>query len=302
MDIKSLAAEFGFAECYVFTTEPFDRYQRRFQNGALHSDAKSVQFDAVTAAPWANAILALVYPYKPYAGGIPMSAYYLSSNAAYHASSKLIRRMEDAGIPAKRIEFPVRELLIRNNAGIPLKNGLTYLEGYGTRYFLLTLAAKLESPDYIKSKKQEKPCCDTCQACESICPSRAIDADGYDYQKCARAYMCGEPMEEWVMDAMTSMLGCDLCQNVCPYNSGIETIDDMPDEFRLENLLAGNIKPALEIVGKNLNRKGRLIQHACVIAAKQGRADLIPLIEPWANDEREAVCVAAQYALKKLRT
>jgi HEAT repeat protein len=56
----------------------------------------------------------------------------------------------------------------------------------------------------------------------------------------------------------------------------------------------------LEIVGKNLNKKGRVIQHACVIAARMGRTDLIPLIEPWLTDEREGVRVAAAYALKKL--
>jgi len=57
----------------------------------------------------------------------------------------------------------------------------------------------------------------------------------------------------------------------------------------------------LEIVGTNLNKKGRIIQHACVIAAKQGRTDLIPLLAPWLTDEREGVRIAADYALRKLR-
>ncbi len=301
MDIKALAAEFGFAECYVFTTEPFDHFQRRFQDGAFHSDAKNVQFDTVAVAPWANAILGLVYPYKPYAAGVPLSAYYPSSNAAYHASSKLIRRMEEVGIQAKRIEVPVRELLIRSGVGTPLKSGLTLLPEFGTRYFMLTLVAQLDAPEFVENGTPQKTTCDTCRACEAACPVGAIDANGYDYKKCARAYMCGEPMEDWVMDAMDCMLGCEHCQSVCPYNRDIETAQTMPEELDLETLLSGNVKPALEIVGKNLNRQRRLIQHACVIAAKQGRKDLIPLIEPWLEDEREAVRVAAQYALKKLR-
>ena len=111
--------------------------------------------------------------------------------------------------------------------------------------------------------------------------------------------MGGDPMEEWVMDAMTCILGCELCQKVCPYNAGIEPIDEMPEAFQLEEILAGRIKPVLAIVGKNLNKQGRVIQHACVIAAKQGRTDLIPLIKPWLVDEREGVRIAAAYALKK---
>ena len=113
--------------------------------------------------------------------------------------------------------------------------------------------------------------------------------------------MGGDPMEDWVMSAMSCMLGCELCQKICPYNAGIEPIREMPDAFRLEEILKGNIKPVLQIVGKNLNKNGRIIQHACVIAARQGRSDLIPLIERWASDEREGVRVAAAYALKKLR-
>ncbi|MPN60284.1 hypothetical protein SDC9_208010 [bioreactor metagenome] len=109
-------------------------------------------------------------------------------------------------------------------------------------------------------------------------------------------------MENWVMDALTCILGCELCQRVCPYNFGIEPISEMPDAFRLEEILQGNVKPALEIVGKNLNKQGRMIQHACVVAAKQNRTELIPLIEPLTSDPREGVRVAAEYALSHLRT
>ena len=301
MNLNTLTSEFGFAECYVSTTEPFDRFQRRLQDGAFHSDAKNIQTNLDTVAPWANAILGLVYPYKPYMANVPLSAYYPSSNAAYHASSKLIRRLAEENIRAARIEIPVRELLLRSGIGAPLKSGLTYLPGYGTRYFLLTVAAELEKPSYSQPVEFEKTRCESCHACENVCPSQAINAYGYDFHKCTRSYMCGEPMEDWVMDAMTCMLGCDLCQSVCPYNAGIDQIDSLPEELSPERLLTGNIRPALEIVGKNLNRQGRVIQHACVIAAKQGRTDLIPLIEKWCSDEREGVRVAAEYALKKLR-
>ena len=113
--------------------------------------------------------------------------------------------------------------------------------------------------------------------------------------------MGGDPMEQWVMDSLTCVLGCELCQRICPYNAGIKPIAEMPDVFRLEELLKGNVKPVLEIVGKNLNKNGRIIQHACVVAAHQDRRDLIPLIELLLSDERKGVRVAAQYALEHLR-
>lgn len=301
MDLNGLSKEFGFAACFVFTTEPFVFYEQRLRNGALHHAATELTASVANDAPWANAILLLIYPYRPFRDEVPVSGNYPASNASYHAAGKLMRKLNELGIKTERAEVPVRELLTRNGAGIPLKNGLTYLAGFGTRYSAQAMFCALPEPDYMPAQPLQEARCCGCHACEHICPSSAISDEGYDFKACARAYMGGDPMEPWVMDAMTCILGCELCQKVCPYNHGIEPLEDVPDAFRLEEILSGNIKPVLQIVGKNLNKQGRVIQHACVIAAKQGRTDLIPMIERWLTDEREAVRVAAGYALEKLR-
>ena len=301
MDVQNLATEYGFSECFVFTTEPFRYYERRLNSGALHSAARELTIDIKTKEPWANALLALIFPYRPYSDDIPVSGNYPSSNASYHASRALMKRLNAQGVRAERAEVPVREMLLRSGVGSPLKNGLTYLPGVGTRYSVQTLLVDFPEPEYTPTKEPEPVRCDECHACERICPSKAISGAGYDFRACARAYMGGEPMEDWVMDALNCILGCELCQRICPYNAGIEPISEQPEAFRLEELLQGNVKPALEIVGKNLNKQGRMVQHACVVAAKQNRTDLIPLIEPLADDSCEGVRVAAAYALKRLR-
>ena len=301
MNLETLAQEHGFAACFVFTTEEFVHYERRLADGALHWAGADLTNDIAAIAPWANAILALIYPYRPFADTIPVSGNYPSSNAAYHASNRLMEQLRATGIQIERAYVPIRELLTRNGVGSPLKNGLTLIPKFGTRYSVQTLIANLPAPDYTPARQPPETRCNGCHACVKICPSGAIGDNGYDFRACARAYMGGDPMEQWVMDAMTCMLGCELCQKICPYNAGIEPIDEMPDAFRLEEILAGHIKPVLAIVGKNLNKQGRIIQHACVIAAKQCRTDLIPLIEPWTKNEREGVRVAANYALEQLR-
>ena len=300
MDLQALSAEYGFSACYTFTPEPFVYYERRLQDGKLHSAGFDLSPDLKKTAPWANAILALIYPYRPYADEIPVSGNYPSSNAAFHASNKLMQNLRENGVRVEREYVPIRELLTRSGIGTALKNGLTYIPGFGTRYAVQTLAADLPEPSFTPTQTPAPARCPTCHACERICPSGAISENGYDYKACARAYMGGDPMEDWVMDAMTCILGCELCQKICPYNAGIEPIREMLDAFRLEEILSGHIKPVLEIVGTNLNKKGRIIQHACVIAAKQGRTDLIPLLEPWLTDERDGVRIAADYALRKL--
>lgn len=300
MDLQTFATEFGFSECFVFPTEPFTHYERRLNSGALHSAARDLTSDLRLSAPWASALLALIYPYRPYADDIPVSGNYPASNVSYHAAGRIMQTLNAQGIRTERAEVPIREMLLRSGVGSPLKNGLTLIPGYGTRYSVQTLLSQLPDPAYTPARKPEPVRCSGCRACEKICPSGAILDGGYDFQTCARAYMGGDPMEPWVMDAMTCILGCELCQRVCPYNAGVEPIAEMPEAFLLEEILKGNVKPALEIVGKNLNKKGRMIQHACVVAAKQGRTDLVPLIEPLLEDEREGVRVAARYALELL--
>lgn len=302
MDLNELSKEFRFAACFTFTTEPFEHYEKRLREGSLHWAADDLSTDISKEAPWANAILLLIYPYKPFRDDVPVSGNYPASNAAYHASGKMMRRLNDNGVRTERGEVPIRELLTRNGVGTPLKNGLTYLPGFGTRYSAQALLCALPETVYMPVQPKQEARCEGCHACERICPSNAISDSGYDYTACARAYMGSDPMEDWVMDSMTCILGCELCQRICPYNFVTGYVDDVPEAFRLEEILSGKIKPVLEIVGKNLNKKGRVIQHACVIAAKQGRTDLIPLIEKWCLDEREGVRVAADYALKKLRT
>ena len=301
MNIREMAKEFGFAEAFVFSTEPFTHYERRLEDGALHHSGTSLTADVHAAFSWANAILALILPYSPYPDSVPVSGNYPSSNIAYLSANKLMRALSGQGVRAKRAYVPIRELLVRSGAGVPLKNGMTYIPGYGTRYSVQTLLIDLPEVSYTPVQTQEEPFCAKCHACERVCPSGAISDNGYDYKTCARAYMGGEPMEDWVMDAMTSILGCELCQSICPYNREIEPVSDVPEAFALEKLLSDDVKPALEIVGTNLNKNGRLIQHACVMAAKQGRKDLLPLIERLLEDQREGVRAATAYAVKRLR-
>ena len=300
MVLANLAKEYGFSDCFLFPNESFEHYKRRLYDGALHHAGTDLVGDIKSDYPWANAVVALILHYRPYADSIPVSRYYSLSNNAYHAANIMVRSLNQQGIRMERAYVPIRELLTRSGIGIPLKNGLTAIPAYGTRFCVQTFLIDLPNVAYTQTQDTIEPRCNSCHACEQVCPTHAIDDSGYSYQKCARAYMGGEPMEDWVMDAMSSILGCELCQRVCPYNQDIEPINEMPEAFALENILSGTIKPALQIVGTNLKKNGRLQQHACIIAAKQNRRDLMPLIVKWKEDPREAVQVAADYALRRL--
>lgn len=303
IDLLCMAQDEGFAECHVLTNERFIHYERRRQDGVLESAGQSLCSDPKREYPWSNALVLLLYAYFPYAPALHVSGNYPSSNAAYHAVKRLLPRLAEAGVRAERIYVPVRELAMRGGVGAACKNGLTCYGELGTRIAAQVLVANIPDAVYAARRYETPyaPECKGCRRCEQACPSGAITDAGYDFTKCARAYMGRETMPAWAMEKLTSLLGCELCQFACPLNRGIPCLDTLPEAFALERILRGEIRPVLEIVGSNLNSGGRILCQAMVLAAHAGRADLLPLIRNWANDGREQVKAAAAYAISLLQ-
>ena len=301
-ELIQLAKELGFAACFVFAPDPFPQYERRRNDGALHTNGLQLSANPQSDFPWANAIVTLLRTYRPYAAGVPLSGYYESSNHTYHAATTLLERLNERGLRAERVYVPVRELLLRNHAGVALKNGLTAVPPYGTRFTVQTLAVHLPDCSYTEcALPAEKTLCDTCTLCEKACPSGAIGCDGYDFHQCMRAFMRKDVMPEWVMARMTTMLGCEQCQNACPYNREVGTKRNLPDAFAYEKLLRHDLAEALSLVGTNQKSGGRIEAHAAILAAREGRTDLLPLIEALMADPRALVRESARYARMRLR-
>lgn len=303
IDIHGMARNAGFAECHVLTNERFTHYERRRQDGVLESAGRNLCSNPQAEFPWSNALILLLYAYCPYPPAAQVSGNYPSSNAAYHAVKALIPRLAEAGIRAERVYVPVRELAMRSGMGAACKNGLTCYGALGTRIAAQTLVAAIPDVSYALPRYPTPyaPACNGCHQCENACPSHAISDNGYDFTKCARAYMGRETMPAWAMDKLTSLLGCEICQFACPLNRDIPINETLPEAFCLERILAGEVKPVLAIVGSNLNSGGRILCQAMVLAAHARRTDLLPLIRQWAEDSREPVKAAAAYAISLLQ-
>ena len=293
--VAQLARQSGFSECFVLPPDKFIHYERRLRDGVLDVSGRSLCIDPRLDYPWANALLLLLHAYRPYKIDSCVSGNYPASNAAYHAARALTARLAEHGVRAERVYVPIRELALRSGIGVACKNGLTAYDGYGTRAVVQTLAADVA--DVVYEAPRAPRACPDCGRCRTACPSQAIAGAGYDFTKCARAYMGKDTMPQWAMDAMTSMLGCELCQFVCPLNDEIVPLDAVPAAFELERILSGQIRPVLEIVGNNLNSGGRILCHAAVLAGKNGRQDLLPQLTALLDDPREQVKAAVKYAI-----
>lgn len=258
-DFERLANALGFARVYFTEPMRFDFISGKEYN--LVMDAKS-------AFPFASCIAVLVYPYAPFDADERIPAYYLASNAAYHACKGLVAELNQLGVHAERADVPLKSQLLSAGVGVRCKNSLVALPGYGTRIVLQALAIDVLEPlAYDESDKE----CGKCNACIIACPALAIGENGLNVSKCMRASMETADHPNWVKQHQRTYIGCEICQYACPRNADIENAvptKEQREAFDTRKLIAGETKKARELVGRNMTSNGKLIAEAISMAAR----------------------------------
>ncbi|MBR3381575.1 MAG: 4Fe-4S dicluster domain-containing protein [Clostridia bacterium] len=264
-ELRSLAYGYGFARAYFLPLPDFVR----------HDDEPSIVWEA-SEYPWAEVSLLLVSAYRPYPEGCRIPAYYIASNASYHASVALCRELETRGVECARRELPIKQLVLKYGVGSPCRNSLVSLPGLGTRVVFqsLLLGSSREHPFAAESYEAVNEPCGACRACAAACPAGAIGEDGLDVKKCMRYYMDGADYPDWVYGVQRTHMGCEVCQAVCPRNAGIgfeEPPEDIRLAFDLNGLAEGNTKQARLLVGKNFTGRGKLTKEAVNFLKRDGK-------------------------------
>ncbi len=157
--------------------------------------------------------------------------------------------------------------------------------------------------------------CGSCTRCIEACPTDALIAP---YQMDARrciSYLTIEhkgPIGEALMPGMgRQVFGCDICQDVCPWNRKAPIVTDRELEPRPEL-----VNPALEWLasldeqgfertfnGSPVRRTGflGLKRNVAIAMGNSGLAQFVPQLQEWANAADEGLRAAARWALSRLR-
>ncbi len=112
-----------------------------------------------------------------------------------------------------------REWAKRSGTGWLGKNTLLIHPKQGSYFFLAELIIDIE----LDADGPMKDYCGRCRRCIEACPTEAIAPDGYllDSSKCI-SYLTielREALPDFFQDKMDNwMYGCDVCQEVCPWN------------------------------------------------------------------------------------
>jgi len=114
-----------------------------------------------------------------------------------------------------------REAAARSGVGFYGKNTLLITRRHGSWVVLGTLVTDVE----IEPTPPLDADCGSCRLCIDACPTRALDEPGVlDATRCL-SYWTQAPRpipEEYRAALEDRVYGCDICQDVCPWNRGIE--------------------------------------------------------------------------------
>ena len=190
------------------------------------------------------------------------------------------------------------------------------LGSYGFLAVLLTsLEVEAEEPPLTVPDR-----CGSCRRCLDACPTGAlIDPYKMDATRCI-SYLTIEhrgPIAEELMEGMgRQVFGCDICQDVCPWNRKAPLSADPELEARAELVnpalewLAGLAEPELAEAEFDLRFNGSPVRRAGFlglrrnVAIAMGNSGLglyAPWLDKWAEAADEGLRTAAQWALKKLQ-
>jgi epoxyqueuosine reductase len=209
---------------------------------------------------------------------------------------------------------PVVERVYAKYAGVGWvgKNTCIINQQRGSWLFLGVILTSLElEPDLPAPDR-----CGSCTRCIEACPTDAILAPyKLDSNKCI-SYLTiekrGSIPEELRVGMGRHIFGCDICQDVCPWNRKAPI--SAASEFEAR---PGLVNPALAWLeemsteefrevfrGSPIRRTKRsgLRRNIAIAMGNSGNKDFLPIIDQLAADEDEYVSESAHWARKRLAT
>ncbi len=240
--IKEKAFELGFLSCGIAKAELLDEESVHLKqwldqnyHGEMHYMANHFdkRVNPTSLVPGAKSVIALAYSYYNPTQQTDKEAPKLSMYAYGKDYHKVVRKKLNLLFDAIKSEFgdisgrvfvdsaPVmeRDWAKRSGIGWIGKNTLLIHPKKGSFFFLaeIILDLDLDYDDPISDY------CGTCTRCIDACPTDTIDTNGYlmDGSKCI-SYLTIE-LKEDIPETFKSkmdnwMFGCDICQQVCPWN------------------------------------------------------------------------------------
>lgn len=290
INIQQLIREQGFAVSYIL-------------DASLAPDAPE----------GVSTLLLLLYPYDSWgeadSGCVRVSTYYFAAQDAYLKAREMVNRLNQEGESAWLCnEVRLKPLLSHLKDFTQGRNTLHYHKEFGSRFHMqvIGLAAQMPMDENILRPKEEKSdMCGSCRMCLQICPANALTDEGFRRDRCLRQHMLrSTPVPEHLRKLMENRLvGCDICQQVCPYNVHLQAGETARECFPLDDLLKQDevaISRLSEKIGSNMARANRVLAQACIAAGNSREKGYLSVLNELCKHPSPTVAEHAKWAVNYL--
>ena len=291
---------------------------------------------ATNAAPWVRSIIVCAVNYsadKPYSVEISdpergwVSRYAWGSKDYHDALLPRLKQVEAAirqiaterGLPVETRSYvdtgPILERVYARYAGIGwiAKNTCIIHQKLGSWLFLGVVLTSLELPAGIPAADR----CGSCTRCIDACPTQAIVAPGKLDARLCIAYLTiekrGTIPEELREPMGQHVFGCDICQDVCPWNnkSGNAPATSLLEFKPQEQIYHPELRKLAQMDEETYRQVFRgspvkrakyagLKRNVAIAMGNSGNKDFVLELQKLAEDPDPVVAEHAQWALRKL--
>lgn len=335
--LRARAAELGFARTGVAAAGPLAPEAQHLRvwlaDGCHGTMAYMARTEAVRVDPChpgmlpeARSVLVLVTPYarvEPPRGPAPGRVARYAQGRDYHnvlhrRLRKLTVLLREAGHAARASvdTMPVMERAWAQRAGIGFigKNCCLIVPGLGSHVFLSAIVTSAE----LVADEPMAERCGRCTRCLDACPTEAFrQPRSLDARRCI-SYLTIEhrgPIELGLRQGVGDWLfGCDVCQDVCPYNATAPAPPQATapfaagEQFEMDaEALLGMDAASFDrhFEGSPLRRAGRdgMARNAAIVLGNVRPRRSLPVLREAAEaDPSEVVREAARWALCRIGT
>jgi epoxyqueuosine reductase len=306
----------------------FDQWLAAGYAGEMHylPDRRDAYADPKSILDGARSIVMLALNYRTVEPAAPQSGRGRVSRYAWGVDyHDVLRRKLDAlgevlarDVPDTRFRgvvdtAPLLEREFAQLAGLGWigKNTLLLDKHQGSWFFL---AALLTDAELAYDQPHAADHCGTCRACLDACPTDAFVAAGVlDARRCI-SYLTIELRGPIPLDLRPAMgdwlFGCDICQEVCPWNHRAPTSGEAAfapaeggttlDLAELFDLTEAEFKARFRHTPLWRAKRRGLLRNAAIVLGNQGDSAALGALIRALNDEEPLVRGAAAWALGRL--
>jgi epoxyqueuosine reductase len=237
-DVRRLGSELGFDAIGIARAEAYSETERHIAERRARGLDAGMKFTMAqperschpeTLLPGARSVVSVAHcywaPEQPLEPGEGRLARYTWSDAYAGLREKLdeLGRRLGGGyrVLVDANQHVDREAAARSGVGFYGKNTMLITRRYGSWVVLGTLVTDVE----LEATPPLDADCGDCRLCVDACPTGALDEPGtLDANRCLSYWtQAPEPIPVPYRAALGAQVyGCDICQDVCPWNRGVQ--------------------------------------------------------------------------------